>query len=53
MQKTEWEMYCDEGYYHMWAVRDKSDTSFNSPRLFHFMGKEDAEAFKTLVEKAY
>lgn len=47
-----WEMYCDEGYYGMWAVRDNRDRSFNSPRLFHFNLKEDAEKFFELAQKS-
>lgn len=53
MKKTKWEMYCDGAFYHMWAVRDSADKSFDSPRLFHFSSKADAEAFLKLAEKAH
>lgn len=48
----EWEIYQDESYYHMWAVRPVGDTDFNSPRLFHFNTKEQAEAFVQAVKPA-
>ncbi len=51
--RADWEIFCDTAYYDMWAVREKGDTSFDSPRLFHFIGKEDAETFKALLEKSY
>ena len=50
--KVKWEMYEDIGYFDMWAVRDSSDKSFDSLRLFHFVKHEDALAFKTLAEKS-
>lgn len=51
--RAQWEMFSDATYYDMWAVREKGDKDFNSPRLFYFMSKEDAEQFKLLVEKSY
>jgi hypothetical protein len=48
-----YEMFLDEAYFHLWAVRPEDDKDFNSPRLFHFVKKEDAEKFKELIEKAY
>ena len=48
-----WEMFSDPSYYDMWAVREVGDRSFESPRLFHFVFREDAEAFKALLEKSY
>lgn len=50
--KPDWELYRDEGCYDMWAVRDAHDRSFNSPRLFHFAFKEDAESFLKLIKKS-
>lgn len=50
---TTWEMYNDDCYYDMWAVRDTADKSFNSQRLFHFALYEDAKAFLELVKKAH
>ena len=50
--ETNWEMFCDIGYFDLWAVRDTSDKSFNSPRLFHFVEQEDAKAFLALVKKS-
>ena len=52
-KNTTWEMYCDDCYYGMWAVRDTADTSFNSQRLFHFALHEDAKAFLKLIKKAW
>lgn len=51
--KLTWEMYEDITYYDMYAVRPTGDTSFVSPRLFHFAKREDAENFKELVERAH
>jgi hypothetical protein len=48
--RAEWELYHDPGFYGMFAVREKGDTNFNSPRLFHFINKSDAEEFKRLIE---
>ena len=50
---TEWEMYQDPAYYDMWAVRDKADRKFDSPRLFHFILKSEAEAFLEAVKKSH
>jgi hypothetical protein len=52
IKESQWEMFCDESYYGMWAVRDLSDTSFESPRLFHFNTKTEAEQFLALVQKS-
>ena len=51
--RADWEMFGDPSYYAMWAVREVGDRSFESPRLFHFVFREDAEAFKALLEKSY
>ena len=51
--RADWEMFSDPSYYDMWAVREVGDRSFESPRLFHFVFREDAEAFKALLEKSY
>lgn len=48
-----WEIFMDKNYFDFWAVRPKNDKDFNSPRLFHFAFKEDAEMFLKLVEKSY
>jgi len=48
-----WEMFCDDSYYHLWAVRRIGDKDFNSPQLFHFSLKEDAEQMKALLEKSF
>lgn len=50
--KVEWEIFNDPSYYDMVAVRPVGDNDFNSPRLFHFGSREDAETFKVFVEKA-
>jgi hypothetical protein len=52
-KKVKWEMFLDSSYYDMWAVRPVGDKDFNSPRLFHFILKEDAEQFKALLEKSF
>ncbi len=49
----DWEYYCDESYYGLWAVRKRSDTSFNSPYLFHFVQKEDAVKFMELIGNCF
>ena len=51
--RVKWEMFMDSSNYDMWAVRPVKDKSFNSPRLFHFVEKQDAENFKELIEKSY
>jgi hypothetical protein len=48
-----WEVFIDNSYYEMWAVRPKGDRDFNSPRLFHFALEEDALKFKELAEIAF
>ena len=48
----QWEIFCDDGYYHMWCVRNIGDRSFNSPMSFHFIDKEDAEKFLELASIA-
>lgn len=48
-----YEIFLDSAYYDLWAVRPEGDNSFDSPRLFHFDKKEDAEKFKELAERAY
>lgn len=45
------EMFCDDAFFHMWAVRPEGDRDFRSPQLIHFNKKEDAEQFKNLAEK--
>ena len=51
--KVKWELFYDDGYYGMWAVRDSLDRSINSSRLFHFATQDDAEKFKALLEISY
>jgi hypothetical protein len=50
---VEWELFCDEVFFDMWAVRPKGDNALNSPRLFHFALEQDAISFKELIEKAH
>ncbi len=50
---VKWEMFVDVCFYEYWAVRPVGDKDFNSPRLFHFSEKEDAEKFKELIEKSH
>lgn len=49
---NKWELFFDRAYFDMWAVRPINDKKFNSPRLFHFSSKEDAEDFKGSAEKS-
>ena len=44
IEVPQWECFCDESYYHMWAVRPVGDRSFSSKKLFHVASKEDAES---------
>lgn len=48
-----WEIFQDEMFYHMWAVRPLGDKNFQSPRLFHMATKEKAESLKELLEEAH
>lgn len=48
-----WEVFQDEAFYHMWAVRPLGDRKFESPRLFHMKTKEKAEQLKELLEEAH
>lgn len=49
--KTNWEYFCDESYYEMWAVRDINDRSFHSQRLFHVPSMEEAMALCELLNE--
>ena len=51
--RAKWELYLDSSFYDMWAVREQGDKDFSSPRLFHFIHKDEAEQFKVLIEKSY
>jgi len=51
--RVKWEVFCDESFYGMWAVRPVGDHNFESPRLFHWLDKEAAEEFKALLDKSY
>lgn len=50
---VEWEVFQDESFYDMWAVRPVGDTDFNSPRLFHCLSKEHAEILKNTLDKCH
>lgn len=51
MEKTmKFEMFWDDAYFDMWAVRPEGDTDFNSPRLVHFAVKQMAESYKEWAE---
>jgi hypothetical protein len=51
--RTKWESFRDQSYYDLWAVRPIGDHDFQSPRLFHFVEKADAELFLELISKSY
>lgn len=44
-----WEIFCDESYYGLWAVRQVGDKDFNSQELFHVMSKNEAEALANIL----
>lgn len=48
----EWELFRDDFYYDMWAVRPVGDRDFHSPRLFHLSMKADAENLKSLLSQS-
>lgn len=52
-ENVKWEIFIDESFFDMWAVRPIGDKDFNSPRLFHYVFKEDAEKLKELLEKSH
>lgn len=44
-----WETFCDDSYYHMWAVRPVGDEDFTSQLLFHVMSLDEAQALCDLL----
>ncbi len=52
MKDVKWEMYIDPSYFHMWAVRDSTDRSFNSPRLFHMTTEQKAKQLLDLLKES-
>ena len=51
--RVKWEVFQDELFYSMWAVRPIGDHDFDSPRLFHLPDKSAAEEFKAMLDKSY
>lgn len=51
--KREREIFCDLAYYNMWCVREIHDRKFDSVTSFHFVTKEKAEQFLTLIKEAF
>jgi len=51
--RTKWVSFQDPSFYDMWVVRPVGDHDFNSPRLFHFIDKPDADVFLALINKSY
>ena len=49
---SDYEMYCDSGYYYMWCVRNTNDKRFDSPTSFHFETEQEAKTFMELISKA-
>jgi len=47
------EMFQDKVFYNMYAVRPVGDKNYNSPLLFHFNFKKDAEKFLELIEGSF
>jgi hypothetical protein len=46
---NEWEIYCDESYYHMWRVRRKNERGFNVG--LHVQNREGARQLVELLNK--
>ncbi len=42
-----WEYFCDESYYHLWAVRRKTETAFGQG--FHVQNEEEAKGLTELL----
>lgn len=42
-----WEYFCDESYYHLWAVRRKDQTEFG--QCFHVQSLEEAKGLTELL----
>ena len=49
--KVKWEIFYDESYYGLWAVRPIGDHDFNSPRCFHLANEDLANELKNLLDK--
>lgn len=47
MNKIEWECFCDESYYGLWAVRPKGEKRWGY--CFHLHCKEEAEDLTALL----
>lgn len=45
--EVEWEYFCDESYYHLWAVRKKSNTAWGE--CFHLRSEEEAKGLCELL----
>ena len=50
---VKWEVFLDDNFFFMWGVRPITDKNFNSPRLFHYVLKEDADKLKELLDKSH
>ena len=48
---SKWEVFFDETYFDMFAVRPIGDKDFHSPRLFYFDSEEDANKCKEILNK--
>lgn len=46
-----YEIFLDEGYFHLYAVRAIGDKEFDRLHVYHLASREDAEALKCLLEK--
>lgn len=42
-----WECFCDESYYHLWAVREVGEKRWG--HCFHVQSKEEAEGLRDLL----
>lgn len=52
MTTTDYSVSVDNTYYDLWCVEPTGNTDYNHPRRFHFVNREDAEAFKEIIKKA-
>lgn len=48
----EWEIFIDDGYFHMTCVRLKNDRDFNSQTSFHFSTSKQAIEFANLLKES-
>lgn len=50
---SEFEMFVDENYYHLWTVRPIGDRDFKSLLLKRFDNQADAKEWMEICERAH